>query len=394
MRVLISHEMYEGFGGTETYMLTVAQELQWLGHDTVIHAQRIGPIAEFARGQGIRVTDTAAQLPRSIDLLLAQDAASAFELSARFPDAVCVFVAHSRGYPGQFPPQIAEVCQAVVVLNDRVRRFMELLPFSPPIVRLRQPIDLGRFGALGLYPERPRRAAVIGNYLRGAQAALLEQACNKVGMEVSWIGAHAGATSRPEHAIADVDVVIGLGRCVLEAMACRRAAYVYGVAGGDGWVTPSSYAELEADGFSGQVTRVPLDLDALAATLRDWDVAMGHDNRALAAAHHGALGHATALIELARDLGSPDREPLTHAQELARLVRAEWYARGRYAGVAEDNRGLRVRLAEAERQVERSRAGEAAHARALRATRRYRLACRIAAPLDRARARLRRRSSG
>ena len=401
MRVLISHETYEWFGGTETYMLTIAQQLEWLGHEAVIHAQRIGPMADFARGEGVSVTDTATQLPRSIDLLLAQDTASAVELSARFPDAVCIFVAHSRGFAGQFPPQIADICQAVVVLNDRVRRFIEQLPFCPPIVRLRQPIDLARFGTIGLYPERPRRAAVIGNYLRGAQATLLAQACHEVGMDVAWVGAHGHATPRPEHAIADADVVIGLGRCVLEAMAGRRAAYVYGVAGGDGWVTPASYAAFEADGFSGQVTGAPLDLEALASTLREWNVAMGHDNRALAKAHHGAQTHAMELIELVRDLGAGEREPLTRALELARLVRAEWQAQARFAGVADDNRALRERLDELERHAarvtEHSRLAEEANARALaeitreleelRATRRYRLASRIAAPLDHVRAR-------
>jgi hypothetical protein len=397
MRVVISHESFEVFGGTETYMFTVAQHLDWLGHETLIYAQRIGPIAEFARNHGVRATASAVELPPSCDAVLAQDAGSALELAGRYPSAVSVFVAHSRGYAAQIPPQLEGVCQAIVVLNDRVRRFIEQLPFHPQIVRLRQPIDLQRFGSFGLYPPQPRRALFIGNYMHGAQAQLLEEACRAAGMDVSFLGAHARVSATPEHAIADADVVIGLGRCILEAMASRRAAYVYGVGGADGWVTPARYAALEADGFSGQVGGTPLDRDALASDLHDWDVGMGHSNRALAAAHHGATKHAMALVELMRDHGAPDRKPLSHAQELARLVRLEWRVRARFAGAVEENTALRERAEKAELEAAQARASAEAHLRELslanqrlqdlRATRRYRFACRLAAPLDALRSR-------
>jgi hypothetical protein len=391
-------------------MLTVAQQLEWLGHDAVIYAQRTGPMADFARSQGVRATEMVAELPETCDAVLAQDAATAFELAARYPSAVCVFVAHSRGHALQIPPQLAGVCQAIVVLNERVRRFVEHLSFHAPVVRLRQPIDLGRFGPLGRDPLHPRRALFIGNYVHGTQAQLIEDACREVGWDLSWVGWHTEATTRPEHAIADADLVIGLGRCVLEAMAGRRAAFVYGVSGGDGWVTPANYAALEADGFSGQVSGVLRDRETLVSELRNWNGDMGHNNRALASANHGALNHAMQLIELLRSLAVPDRGPQLHAQEFARLVRLEWQAQARFAGAEQNNVALRKRLDEAlagaeqnnvalrkrldeaERDATRSHASVDAHAKALNeanrrlqdvlATRRYRLACRIAAPLD------------
>lgn len=392
MRIVISHESFESFAGTETYMLTVAQQLEWLGHDAVIYAHRTGPMADFARSQGVRATESVAELPETCDAVLAQDAGSAFELAARYPSAMCVFVAHSRGYALQIPPQLDGVCQAIVVLNERVRRFVEHLSFHAPVVRLHQPIDLGRFGPLGRDPAEPRSALVLGNWVHRTQARLIEDACRQLGWDVSWAGSQTETTTRPEHAIADADLVIGLGRCVLEAMAGRRAAFVYGVAGGDGWVTPGNYSALEADGFSGQVSGVLRDRDTLVSQLREWNADMGHDNRALASANHGALNHAIELIELVREVAVPDRGPQLHAEEFARLVRLEWQAQARFAGAEQNNFALRERLDEAERDATRSHALVDAHAKALDeantrlqdvlATRRYRLACRIAAPLD------------
>lgn len=46
--------------------------------------------------------------------------------------------------------------------------------------------------------------------------------------------------------------MVGKGRALLEGMACARAAYLYDVAGSDGWVTPERYGAMEADGFAGQ----------------------------------------------------------------------------------------------------------------------------------------------
>jgi hypothetical protein len=122
MRVVISHEAFDAFAGTETYMFTVAQELAALGHDVLIYGQRTGPMADFAPRHGLRATATAEDLPASCDAVLAQDAASAVELAGRYPAAVRVLVAHSDFFALQAPPQPEGVCQAIVVLNDRVGR--------------------------------------------------------------------------------------------------------------------------------------------------------------------------------------------------------------------------------------------------------------------------------
>ncbi len=50
MRVLLSFENFTGFGGTETYTLTVAMELDRLGHDVAVYSPNHGAMAEFARG--------------------------------------------------------------------------------------------------------------------------------------------------------------------------------------------------------------------------------------------------------------------------------------------------------------------------------------------------------
>lgn len=388
MRILLSFEIFAGFGGTETYTLTVATEFERLGHDVAIYSPNRGAMAEFARQQGVRVVGRE-ELPRSSDLLICSDAATCHELAGRYHDAVRIFVAHSVDFMLQAPPQLHDRCHAVVVLNDRVRRAVEARALHAPVKRLRQPIDLRRFAGLGPGRSTARTAVVLSNDLRGSRAKLIEDACRTSGLEVRWIGGNAHRTPSPELAIAGAKLVIGLGRGVLEAMAAGRAAYVYGVIGGDGWVTPERYPTMEADGFAGtSATSIVLDGDRLADDLRSWDENMGEVNRDLAAAHHTAREHAIELVHLARSLdASPPTEPSLN-EELAHLIRLQWQIEGQAAASLGHADRLSSLLAQAEAnatQMEGVARAAYTQLEALRSTRRYRLASRIAAPLDRIR---------
>lgn len=397
MRILLSSENFDAFGGTETYALTVTQELERLGHETWIYAPGGGAAAEHARSQGVRVVGRS-ELPASCDAVIAQDAATSYELAERYGDAARLFVAHSRDHALQAPPQLPGVCGAVVVLNDRVRRWVEAQGNHPPITRLRQPINTWRFTVARRTQTRSRRVLISTNYLAGVRGEWVQKACRECGLEVQWIGAKSSPTAHPEAAIADADIVIGLGRTALEAMAAGRATYVYGAMSGDGWVTPESYPALEADGFAGLSNGRAIDADELAADLKRWRPEMGEANRDLAYTHHAIRPHAIELVRVARELAD---EP--HAQtdggpgpwpgdELARLVRLEWQMFGRAMHEANENEELRAQRLAGEQELDRLRARvaelEAFAAAAqqtlaeLTATRRYRLAASMAAPLD------------
>lgn len=411
MRILLSFENLQGFGGTETYAVTVARELERLGHDAALYSPNQGEMAEFARSLGVRIINSA-QVSRSCDLVIASDAATCHELAGRCPDTPVVLVAHSAQHMLQAPPQLRDRCQAVVVLNDRVRRAVEARAWHPPIVRLRQPIDLFRFQVRGSGRKAARAALVSTNYVAGRRARLIEEACQANGMTVIWIGSTTKPTPMPELAMVGVDVVIGLGRSVLEGMAAARAAYVYGVVGGDGWVTPERYPNLEADGFAGTLSGRAFDVDRLAADLATWEPTMGELNRDLASAHHRAREHAISLIDLGRTLARSSPSDVSLSDELAHLVRLQWHSEARASASQFEAVGLRSSLAELELEAQALRSASAdaeqlcsrlgeqdleiaklaarvaeadAELAFLKGTRRYRLASRIAAPLDKLR---------
>jgi hypothetical protein len=220
---------------------------------------------------------------------------------------------------------------------------------------------------------------------------MIQAACVEAGFALSRLGVHSEASPHPEHAIAGADIVISLGRGVLEAMTAGRAVYILGPVGGDGWVTPESYPELERDGFSGRATDTVVDLPRLVADLGRWHEGMGQLNRDLAWAHHDAGVHAAELLDLIARLKPPSPAPVSYAEELARLVRMEWHQFGRSQAALLENHRARAQADEFRDAAHRSDSLELE----LRETRdrletlvnlrRFRLACRVAEPFDRIR---------
>jgi hypothetical protein len=388
MRIVIGHTSFDGFGGTETYMLTVAKELQILGHEVTIYgAEKLGPIAEQARSAGLWVVGEKSALPDQCDATIANDASSALELAERYPAAARSMVVHSSYFQLQSPPQTEGICDLLIAMSDRIVEHIESLAFHPPVARLTQPVDTLRFGPLGADPTTARRALVLGNYVSGAGAKYIAEACAAAGVEAVFVGSTSQFTAEPERAIAECDVVIGLGRCIVEAMSARRAAYVFGIAGGDGWVTPANYARLEADGFAGGATPEIVSYDSITRDLADWSPRMGTANRQIALEKHEAADHARALVKLLQGIDPAETaRPLDDAAERARLSRAEWRTWGNWMRTLQENRELGRHNQELLDRLDSER--EAYDA--LVESRRYRLATWLVAPIDWLKAVLRR----
>ena len=343
MRVLLALNAL-GIGGTETYVFTVAEVLDRLGHEPVVYSPEGGPGLETARERGLTVIG-AGELGDDFDVALVQDAAVAYEVAERCPGARSVFVAHSESFDPQSPPQLPGAVDLRVAMNDRVERRLRALDAGGEVVRLRQPIDTDRFKAASPLPEKPGRALLLSNNPFADRQAMLEDACRSAGLELTRVGGSGRQVADPRAALAAADVVIGLGRGILEAMACGRAAFVYDWSGGEGWVTPGSYPALEADGFAGRGETV-FDGATLARALGEYDPAMGPVNRDLVVAHHRANDHVQQLVEIFRRLAPAAQRPAAPLADMARLVRLEWRARAEVHGLRIDNARLHTELHE------------------------------------------------
>jgi hypothetical protein len=360
-------------GGSETYLLAVAEQLVRFGHRVTIHAQTIGPVSAVAQGLGVAVVGEGG-LPDRADGLLVQDVGMAYALAERWPTLPQVFVAHSPLFDFQLPPMVQVPGSVVVVLNDRMEALLRGLAAELDVVRLRQPLDMHRMAPRGRMAERPRRALLLGNYLHGGARDGLVRAWNDAGLEVVQAGLLSEPTWDPAATIAEADIVVGKGRAVLEAMSCGRAAFVYDAFGGDGWVTAESYPRFEADGFAGQAEPHVMDAAALRAALDRYDADMGRVNRELVLKHHSVRRHTAALVELITSRTPAAQKEMSWGEELARVSRLRWHAEAEAVSLRRqlDDLSGRAHVAEAEAEALRARVGELERAEAERQERRLR----------------------
>ncbi len=354
-----------GLGGSESYLFTVAEQLDRLGHSVSVFSTEPGAGVEVARERCIETIDEAG-LGGDFDAALVQDAGVSLLLGDRCQAVPQLFVAHSESFDLQAPPQLEGLVSAVVALNDRVASRMRSFATDVEVVRLRQPIDTERFMPQAELPETPRRALLLSNTPHADRLAMLEGACAAAGLELARVGGPSGHTTDPRPALMGAEIVIGYGRSILEAMSCGRAAYVYDWHGGEGWVTAESYAEIESDGISGRSGRRVIDAEMLARDLRGYEAAMGPVNHDLVISHHRANVHAQELVGLFERLAPRPPRPRGALEEMARLVRLEWRARGDAQALARENARLNALLGESEqraKEAEGRAAGERERAR-------------------------------
>jgi len=173
-------------------------------------------------------------------------------------------------------------------------------------------IDLERFRPAGPLPPTPRRAVVHSKY---ADLELVRAACERAGVELVELGTTSWRDGfgvdhfseivevrddgtvidhRPEVAsfhvqrtIATADVVLGLGRSAVEALAMGRNCIVFGYDDvGDGRVTNERLPRFSAMNFSSRARGERFDADSLARELLACGPAQGAHNRAFAEQHY------------------------------------------------------------------------------------------------------------
>jgi hypothetical protein len=331
-------------GGSETYSVTVGEQLERLGHTVTLHASEASSggreLAE-SRSLPVRVGDS--ELPDDVDVALVQDAASAYMLAARRPGVRQVFVIHGlSGY--EHPPDGLDPTPPIVVFNDRIGGHAKALAWKPTVVRMHQPIDFERFRPRGSTRPRAQTVLVLSNYLKGERLEMLERACSDLDLELTRLGANfARPTIDPREAMADADIVIGYGRSVIEGMAMGCAAYVWDYAGGDGWVTPETYPMYEADGFAGAATERVIDADGLRDDLAAYSSELATLGFDMVRHNHSAVTHTNRLVELLTEATPPASGDTL--ETLGRLVRMEARAVIRIDSAETENKRMREELA-------------------------------------------------
>ncbi len=314
MRFIIAQRRLATPGGSETFVLTLAEHIAKLGHEVIVHALQLGLAATVAEHRAITVVPHQEQLPEKTDATIALDRVMAADLARRYPSATRLYAMHNADEIWLPPPEPGIVA-ATLAPNDRFALLARGCAGAGEVVRIRQPVDLRRFSPRGWARDHPKRILLLSNYLEtsGQRVDQLKEAWSRPGLEWHRLG-HPEPTIAVAEEMTKADIVVGYGRSILEAMACGRPAYVHDHAGSDGWVTAESYDRLEADGFAGTGVRRTPGLNQLREDLARYGPTLGRVGQDLARTYHDARMVAASVVAVVNRLGSA-----THRHDPAAL---------------------------------------------------------------------------
>jgi hypothetical protein len=335
MDIVVAAMALDRPGGVQSYVLAIAPHLERLGHEVTLYAPDTGPIADLARERGLRVSAGEHELPAGCDAVLSNDAPSAYDMAERYPHAVRGLIVHSADLDVHLPPRHEAVVSFAVALNGVVERRLAATADATPVTRLRQPIDIAHFYPATPPRERAGHVLLLGNRLEGPARETLGRICERAGLTWRQAGSTGVIALDPLPAILDADIVVGQGRSALDAMACGRAAWIFGPAAGDGWVTSETYERFEDDGFRGRATPAVVEAESFERALVQYAPRMGRVNRRLATLNHSPYDHAVALAGLLMR-GEARTPPPAPLREMARLVRTQFDAQTRVAAIASE----------------------------------------------------------
>lgn len=274
MRVLFTNNTLAERAGSELYVRDVAIALARRGHQPVCYSTLLGAVAEDLRAATIPVIDNLAQLAVPPDIIHGQHHLDTMTAALRLPGVPVVYFCHGWDPWEETPPRFPTI-QLYVVTSDLIHERLQCMYgiASEKIRVIRNFVDLARFQLRSSFAPRPRRALAFGNYLPEAGCLeTLRQACAARGIELDAMGTSSGRIeAHPEEALGQYDIVFGMGRCALEALASGAALIVCGYAGLGDMVVPDNYGEMRRFNFGLRCLRQPLTVEAVTTAIDRYD---------------------------------------------------------------------------------------------------------------------------
>ena len=299
MKILLTNHDLSTYAGTETFVYTLAVELQRVGHEVVCWSPRLGAVAQRLVAAGVTVTADLAAAPDDVDVIHAHHRYESLLARTRYPDRPMIFAGHGV-LPWQEQPAVAALdVSRYVAVSEEVRDHLVERHRVPAdqVVIVRNGIDLERFRSRTPVSPEPRRALILSNYMPARQRTQVRRVCQGLGISVREAGA-GNALWAVEDEIAQADLVFGLGRSALEAMAARRVVLVYDYNGGDGLVTPARFERLRQRNFSGRTHNRRFTDAELAAEIQAYGPAVAEDVYGFIERDHDVRVMARQLVEL------------------------------------------------------------------------------------------------
>lgn len=290
MYILFTTHGLGEYAGTERFAQNYCSWLRLQGHEVRLYAPYLGVVAEEMIADGFMVTDKLADWQdEKFDVIHSQHNTTAILARSLFPETPLVFMAHGVLPELEQPPSIDLGTGRFIAATEEIAdNFKSYGIPEERIDTLRNVVDLGRFEPGGLVNRKLEKVLVVSNHLTPQVEKIIAGACAELGVSWQHIGLPKNSVPDVENYINKADLVITLGRGVLEAIACERNVLVYDWNGGDGFVDMETFPIFRKNNFSGRTGRQNYTVAELVRELKKYDPDLGKQLRSKYIAEHDA----------------------------------------------------------------------------------------------------------
>jgi len=250
MHVLITNHELGSRGGTSLYTCELAVSLHKLGIEVSVYSPILGPLATGLSNAGVSVYDDLAEMDGAPDIIHGHHHVQTMQAILRFPATRAIFVCHGVVPWQEMPFLHPNIVQYYAVSNMTAHRVWSCTKrLGAPVKLSHNWVDTDRFQAKPFIKKKPKSALIITNYTY--DTTQIEKACRQQGISVRKIGSGFGNVSDAlEAEFIKADLVFGLGRTAIEAMAVGCAVILSSADGVAGLITKDNFSAYRDSNFA------------------------------------------------------------------------------------------------------------------------------------------------
>jgi len=245
MKILVTNHWLKKWGGSETFTYTLIEELVRLGHDVDLFTLHPGLVSDRIKTDfNINI-----RLQKKYDLVLANHNTTVKTVRYAITSRI-VQTCHGTIPSLEQPDHAADT---YVAISEEVQQHLRQKSFKSVLIH--NGINCDRFKPQvpitachpepveGLLPK-----TILSMVFSDAANTVIKQACDMLGIKLITLNKHKNPVFNVAHYMNKADLVIGLGRCAYEAMACGRPVIVYDArpympSYADGYLDPETLTE-------------------------------------------------------------------------------------------------------------------------------------------------------
>jgi hypothetical protein len=294
--ILLGINSLKLFGGSETYTFTLAEELVRLGYEVDIHTLENGDVSP-KMSEIARLLDLPDIQKKKYDLaLISQNMHLLIPIRAKCIIQICHGI-----YPKLERPSL--MAHGHISVSEEVKDLLRGKGFNSVVIY--NFVNQERFRPTSPIHQECRRVLSLCHSFEANE--LIHSACHDLGLEFVNYSKFNGAIWNIEDEINRADLVISVGRGVMESMSCGRAVIVYdhrpySVDYGDGMLTPDIIDLSLGCNFSGRALKKKYIREGLVEEIKKYHPSMGDYNLVYAREHFDARKIVPRVMNYAENL--------------------------------------------------------------------------------------------